>query len=297
MNIYQDNFLTMNLNQVFDVIVMNPPYQTNNEGEKKTHPIWDKFVNKSILSCLVEGGYLTAVHPSGWRNVDGRLKDTQILLKSKQLSYLEIHNEKDGIKTFGAETRYDFYCVHNSPSNGNLTTIKGQDGIIEKINISQIEFIPNGMFEEISKLVAKKGEEKVEILHSYSAYETRKEYMLKEQTEEFKYPCVYTVKSGDILTYFYSKLNTNGHFNNSKLIWSNGRISSVGSFVDEKGQYGLTQFTYAIVDKSENLPFIKKAFDSKKFRDLMEICAVADLSINRKIIATFRKDFWKEFLD
>jgi len=41
---------------------------------------------------------------------------------------------------------------------------------------------------------------------------------------------------------------------------------------------------------------IKKAFDSKLFRDFMELCSVGDMSINRKVIGIFRKDFWKSFL-
>jgi hypothetical protein len=82
----------------------------------------------------------------------------------------------------------------------------------------------------------------------------------------------------------------------SKLIWSNGRISSIGSYVDENGKYGLTQFSYAIVDEKKNLPEIKKAFDSKEFRYLMELCAVGQLTVNYKIISIFKKDFWKEFV-
>jgi hypothetical protein len=35
---------------------------------------------------------------------------------------------------------------------------------------------------------------------------------------------------------------------------------------------------------------------SDKFRKIMELSAVGDMSINRKVIATFRKDFWKEFI-
>ena len=53
---------------------------------------------------------------------------------------------------------------------------------------------------------------------------------------------------------------------------------------------------YAIIDDINVLPRIKEAFDSKNFRDLMEECEVSDMSINRKVIALFRKDFWKEFL-
>lgn len=279
----------------FDVVVMNPPYQTNNPGEKKTHPIWDKFVKKT-LELTVEGGYMVAVHPSGWRNVDGRFKDTQILMRSKQMLSLEIHNEKDGIKTFGAETRYDFYCIRNV-ENKHTTKIKSQSGIIEFVNVFDKEFIPNDNFDKIYKLVAKPGEEKVEILYSRSNYGTDKANMSKEQKDEFIFPCVYTVPKGDTLKLFWSSINTNGFFGLPKLMWSNGRIISVGSVIDYDGDYALTQFAYALVDIKENLPTIKTVFDSKDFRSLMEDCAVADMSINRKIIATFRKDFWKEFLD
>ncbi|MCK9417414.1 Eco57I restriction-modification methylase domain-containing protein, partial [Candidatus Dojkabacteria bacterium] len=278
----------------FDVIVMNPPYQELKEGNKKSQALWDKFVIKTI-SQLVDGGYLVAVHPSGWRNVDGMFKVVQNILKEKQLLYLEFHNEKDGLKTFGAETRYDFYCLHNV-QNTMFTKIKCQDGTIERANISKMEFIPNGMFKEIQLLLAKDGEERVEILHSFSDYETRKPHVSKEQTEEFKYPIIYTVPKGDVPKLMYSNTDNNGHFNIPKFIWSNGRIISVGSFVDNKGFYGLTQFAFAIVDEEHILNRIKEAFDTKNFRNLMENCAISDMSINRKAISLFRKDFWKEYL-
>jgi hypothetical protein len=156
-------------------------------------------------------------------------------------------------------------------------------------------YIPNGMFDDILSLIAKEGEEKVESI-SDSSYHTQREFMSKLQSDLNRYKCIYTVKSGDIPTIWYSDRNTNGHFGIPKLIWSNFRISSAGTLIDKNGKYGLTQFSYAIVDKPENLDYIKKAFDSKKFRDMMENCSVANMSINRKIISTFRKDFWKEFI-
>ena len=77
---------------------------------------------------------------------------------------------------------------------------------------------------------------------------------------------------------------------------SNGRIKSVGCMLDENGEYGLTQFAFGIVDEITNLPRIKQAFDTKEFRNLMEFCSVSNMSINYRIIALFRKDFWKEFV-
>jgi hypothetical protein len=277
----------------FDVIVMNPPYNgtTGNTGRGQT--LWDKFVFKTIDS-LIEGGYLIAVHPSSWRNVEGSFKNVQMLLKSKQILYLEIHNKRDGLKTFGAETRYDFYCLHNVPCT-YFTKIKCQNGTIEKADLSKLEFIPNGMFDKIQKLLPKNGEKTVKILAD-SSYHNQRSHMNKTESEEFKYPCVYRVHKNGTLDFIYSTTNNKGHFGIPKLIWSSGRVKSVGSYVDATGEYGLNQFNYAIVDDVNVLNKIKEAFDTKAFRDLMENCEVSDMEINKKILATFRKDFWIDFL-
>jgi len=304
LNIHCGSYLTEDFNvrmneygvDKFDVIVMNPPYQSLQEGNTKSQALWNLFVKKALNVSLKEDGYLVAVHPSGWRNVDGMFKDVQMQLKSRQMSYLEIHNEKDGLKTFGAETRYDFYCVKNTENLGNFETeIMCQDGTVELADLSKMEFIPNGMYDTFQKLIAKNGEETVKIINN-SSYHHQRSHMNKIQTEEFKYPCVYTVKNGDVLTLWYSNINTKGHFGIPKLIWSSGRIISVGSYVDKTGEYGLTEFGSAIVDDVNVLDKIKQAFDTKEFRALMEACSVSDMSINRKVIATFRKDFWVEFL-
>jgi Eco57I restriction-modification methylase len=301
LNIHNGSFLDKGFNdrmgewgiEKFDVIVMNPPYQEQKEGNRKTQTLWDKFIFKTIEN-LNEGGYLTAVHPSGWRNVDGMFKDIQKLLRSKQILYLEFHNEKDGLKTFGAETRYDFYCLQNVSCTLN-TKVKCQDGKIERVDISKLEFIPNGMFDLFKKCLPKNGEDVVKILRD-SSYHTQRPHMSKVQTDEFKYPCVYTVKKGDNKTLWYSNSNKNGHFNIPKFIWSNFRISSGGTIIDINGEYGLTQFAYAIIDSPENLSHIKKAFDSELFRELMENCSFSYLSINPKPISLFRKDFWMDFI-
>jgi hypothetical protein len=277
----------------FDLSIQNPPYQVQKEGFKKTQPIWHEFVEKT-LDLVKDDGYIIMVHPGGWRNVDGVFKKTQVKLRKNQILELNIFNEKKGLEFFGAETRFDYYISRKSNKDVE-TVIKTQDGSIFKTNIKNMEFIPNGDFNKINKLIAKGEEERVEILYSRSMYGTDKNNVSDEFGNGFIYPCVYTVPKGDTLKLKYSS-EKKGHFGLPKLIWSNGRIISVGSYIDENGEYGLTQFSYGITDKSVNLKNIKKAFDSKEFRNLMEMCAVGQMVINRKIIATFRKDFWKEFI-
>ena len=73
--------------------------------------------------------------------------------------------------------------------------------------------------------------------------------------------------------------------------------ASAGVATDINGEFGLTQFTYAIVDKTENLEKIKKAMISERFiKNIMGYRDNVNHKYNRKIIATFRKDFWKEFI-
>ena len=279
-------------NMKFDCIVGNPPYQRK-VGPTKSEPIWQLFVENSIKT-LVDGGYLCFVHPSGWRNVDGRFNDTKNLIVSKDVEYLEIHDEKDGMNTFGAMTRYDWYVLKNSPSS-KKTSVKFQDGSTKIIDLNALSFIPNGSYDKIVSLLAKNEEDQIEIIHSYSEYETRKDFINKEKTGKFKYPVFYCINQGDNSTIFYSS-EKKGHFGISKFIWSNGYIPSFGCVVDPNGEYGMTQFCYAIVDEPKNLDNIKKAFDSKAFRDLMFDCKMSENSLNRKVLALFRKDFYKDFI-
>jgi len=290
LDIYREN-----INMKFDVLIGNDPYQEK-VGPKKTEPLWNKFFHKRI-SLLKEGGYLSLIHPSGWRNISGKFKDVQEVIRSKKISFLSIHNEKDGIETFGAETRYDYYVLQNTPNDKSETLVRFQDGEMKKLLLGDMEFIPNGGIDLLNSLLAKEGEKKVTVLHSFSNYETRKSWVSKIQNDEFNHPCVYTVNYLSQPTFYYSSTNEKGHFGIPKVIWSNGRISSVGSYIDDTGEFGLTQFSYAIVDEVENLPFIKRTLDSLKFKKLMELCAVGQLTINHKVISTFRKDFWKDFID
>jgi len=276
----------------FDAVIGNPPYQNTNGASNGT--LWDKFVLQS-LEITKTDGYICLVHPSGWRNVNGKFKKLQKDMFEKNMLYLEIHNESDGIETFKAETRYDWYVIQNNDKYVT-TKIKFEDRKIMDINIRELEFIPNGQYDVVQKLLAKKEDENCEVLYNRSSYGCDKGWVSKTKIDGYDYPCVYTINSKSQLKLFYSNKKDGNGMNKKKLMWSNGRIKSIGSVIDKEGKYGLTQFAYGIVDKEENLENIKKAFDSHNFRRLMKYCAVCQLSVNYKIIALFKKDFWKEFI-
>ena len=116
--------------------------------------------------------------------------------------------------------------------------------------------------------------------------------MSNEKNEEFKYECVYTINKKNILSLKYSKINTNGHFNITKLIFSNGS----GLYLDINGDYGLTQWASAIVDDINILRNINELFKNNKFTKIIKAIQLNSSKYNIKVMKLFNKDFWKEFI-
>lgn len=289
----------------FDVIVMNPPYrgqQKNlhkNGRSGKNNSIWEKFVVK-MLEMTKDNGMIAAVHPARWRKPSDKMWD---IMSKKQICYLEIHNKNDGMKTFGeqCDQRYDWYIMENSHVY-KKTTIRDEDSNILDIMIKDISFIPNRLFDLICPLMAKDGEETVEILHSYSTYFSRpdssgkgKLWMRENKNIEYSYPCVWAIDYKGVPTFHYSNTDK-GHFGIPKLIFASGRVSSANYLVDIKGEYGMTQFAKGIVDDVSVLPSIYLAMRTTKFKDIMDACSVSVHEIDKDILSLFRKDFWKEFV-
>ena len=135
---------------------------------------------------------------------------------------------------------------------------------------------------------------KIKILHSESSYEVRKKWMSHTETEEYKYPCVYSINRKNEIKFKWSSLISNGMFGKSKLIFASG---ATGFIIDKKGNYGLTQWATGIEDDKENLLNIKNVLDSEKFKnEVIKATSVSKAEINRKILKYFKKDFWKEFI-
>lgn len=277
---------------MFDVIVGNPPYQEKKAENKTSKKIWDKFVDRT-LDLLNKEAYLCLVHPAGWRNYGGRWKKLANKMLERKFLYLDINDVKAGIATFDVQTRYDWYVLQNKEAGGG-TLIKDQNNKVYTYDISNLDFIPSGKFEEIFKLVATEQQDTVEMIYD-SSYHSQREWMNKEKTSTFVYPCIINVAKEDKLSLWWSK-RKKGHFGEKKVIFGK-RGANV--LVDAKGEYGLCEDGRAIIDKELALPLIKQAMQSKKFVELMKFCDVGGLKVtyNHRVIALFRKDFWKEFID
>ncbi len=279
------------MSKKFDVVIGNPPYQDTN-GAARSKAIWPNFV-KLGLDVLVEGGVLSLIHPNGWRIPSGRFSKVRELLLNNNMKYLYTADFEEGQKVFKAGTSFDWYVLTKKEYGGvtALNNIKGEEG---KYNIIELDVIGNHSQELLNSITTDDEDERIDYIY-HTKYHTQRDYISKEKTDTHKYPVVYTITTRDGAKFTYSSRNDLGHFGETKLIWSNGMGTNL--IIDEDGEYGLNEFAFAIGGDVEYLEKVKAAMESEKFLELMSAIRFNNNKYFSKVIETFKKDFWTQFVD
>jgi hypothetical protein len=302
LNIYNGDYLKYDSNKIFkvdkfDIIVGNPPYNKDDVGNGNM--IWHLFVEKSLEEMLNNNGYLVFVHPSLWRKPQSEKtkmrKFFNLMTKLNQMLYLEIHNTKDGLKTFGCGTRYDFYVIEKKPKY-KKTTILDENKEINNIDLKDYNWLPNCDFKLIDKLIAKNNDEKLNILNDFNYSRLKKDIVSTKKDKDYKYELIYlTPKNG--IRYMYSKINNKGHFGVSKVII--GETGMDNAINDWEGKYGMTQDSFGIlINSKEEGEKILKVIKSEEFKKLIKIaCSWSNFRIDWRLFLNFKKDFYKYFIE
>ena len=279
----------------FDIIIGNPPYNKDNTGTGNS--IWQFFVKKNI-DDLNKKGYLVFVHPSTWRKPQSeksKMKDYfKLMCYENKMLYLEIHDAKDGIKTFGCSTRYDYYILQKEKNNNIETIINDEKRNINNIKLLQYEWLPNYKFDDFKKLFHNNTEPSCELLFDCNMYETRRKWVSKKESKEYKYKLINAITKNEI-KYYYTNDNTKGMFGIKKVIFGTAGINE--PLNDVNGEYGMTEHAMAIKYQTKNEgENIVKCLKSDSFKKLIDACNWSSFLLDWRLFTYFKKDFYKEFL-
>ena len=295
LNLYQGNSLELNTDDVwnvkkFDVVIGNPPYNKSKDGTLKGgyggRSLWDLFVVKSLNEWVSENNYLVFIHPPSWRKPEHYLWDA---LGKRQILYLKSYSKKEGNKIFGCSTLIDYYVLKNTDIYQE-TTIDGQDGKSYNITLSEWNFLPSGVFDDIRKILGKN-----DVLYSRTIYGTDKKNISKEKTDKYNLPIVHNMTKKDGLGFVYSSQD-NGHFGVSKVILSFGEFQY--PYNDWKGEYGMSQICYGLkINSKEEGDRIVEAINSSKFKEILKYTKWSTFQTDWRMFREFKPDFWKSFVE
>jgi len=279
----------------FDVVVMNPPYQAPQEAKGKRgsgDSLWNKFVEKALSEWATEGGLVVAVHPSGWRKPATPRSQYRGMFKlmahDYHMKYLEIHDSSDGMRTFGAGTRYDWYLI-DKESSGGETIIKDQNGQESCVSLQNYDWLPNHSLEQVYSLFSQN--KKQPTFFSCDYHTQNKSYLKPDQDSTFCFPLVHsTPKKGN--RFWYSSRNDKGHFGIPKVIFGESGIGDV--IVDIKGEYGMTQGAMGlpVVDETDAQK-AKEYLMSDEFQNILDACSWSNFRVDWRMFTYFKEGFWR----
>jgi hypothetical protein len=276
----------------FDVIVGNPPFQTEQDKEKKTGTnagrgtLWDKFIEKSLV-LLKPYGYLGFINPPAWRKPEQKLYD--IMTKENQLLYLHIYSEKNGQKLFNVGSKFDLYVIQKRNKYKNTEII---DELDEKhdINVSKWCFLPNYQYKNIMKIITDE-DNGIDVIYD-TLYHTQKNNIKDKKTETYKYPIVHSINE-DGIVFWYSDVNK-GQFGVSKVLLNFNRKQY--PINDYDGKYGMSQLTFGIpITSKKQGDEIVKAINTDEFKEIIKATKWGAFQTEYKMFKYFKPDFYKSF--
>jgi len=293
----------------FDLVMGNPPFQANQEAEGKRgggDQIWDDFVHQ-CLNCLAKQGFLNLVHPSGWRKPESENSKYQGMFKKmttdNQMHYLEIHDTSDGQKTFDSGTRYDWYVLQKMKAILK-TVVKDEQGKVVRVNLTNMQWLPNFNLKEVLNLLAKPNDTKCNLLFHSTAYETRKawvkddDWIVKNPDEAKGYMkvLIHSTPQKGVRYMWTNDFEKDKHygvpmFGVPKVIF--GESGIYNPIIDKSGNYGMTQGAMAINAKPSELERLAQYLVSKDFKDILDACQWSNFRIDWRLFTYFRDGFWK----
>jgi len=192
------DFLKINTNKRYDLIVANPPYAKileNGKRASKNHNLIKDFIEKA-LSLLKQNGYLLFITPDNWMSFADRNVLIEVIT-SLQIIHLDIHSAKKYFKKIGSS--FTWYIIQNRPyyTNINVSGIWKKREYLSSVVSKQRKYIPL-LYNQIVETILSKTIDNIHLpkfdvktssdLHKY----TKANLISSVKTEEYKYKLIHT---------------------------------------------------------------------------------------------------------
>lgn len=282
----------------FDVVVGNPPYNPpikSISGCGGRTNLWRHFVKTVIERTIAPGGYLCFIHPPSWRAPCSHLKRSRVsglwelMTQRHHMMSLRIYMQSPFP---GIGTKVDHYVIRilREDEKPGCTSIIDCDRIEHNLNLSEWEFLPNGRFEAVRKMLAAEGDDRLDVHYSSTLNDIRSDHMSRIQDEKFRHPVLaQTLKTG-LVWHWSSEIKGAG--DRSKLMFSLSALNDV--VLDRFG--GVCQGTGVIsvlnsdiVSDHDNF----KRFMLGEFRTMVPYLQWGIFHLTPCFFTKLRKDFYK----
>jgi len=199
LNIYNKDYLKLDFDIKFDLIVANPPYAKllpNGKRASKNHNLIGLFIEKSF-KLLQEKGLLLFITPDNWMSFANR--NTLITeLTNKQFHYINIHIAKKYFKKIGSS--FVWYLIENTEyyKDINIEGIWKNKIYKSVVKSEERKYIPlfyNALIQSILSKTIDCDNKKFKIETSSDLHKYTKKHLISNiKNERFKYKLIHTPK-------------------------------------------------------------------------------------------------------
>ena len=211
-NVFQEDFLTWNYgnNTKFDVVVMNPPYNTDGTKASGRKNVYVFFAIRALGMLNVDGFYLT-VHPAAYRLGHYKPRATKIdineIYTRHNILEIAIYTTWQTYESMYVQTNVDMILIKKQETN-NGTKIEDIYGEKHIIKVNPHDTIPSFGYSIMSKLfeLCNKYGSIYNLVHHSS--EIHHDAWKKGVVNEGKYEIIHSMKKKGNTIYMCDKKHT-----------------------------------------------------------------------------------------
>jgi hypothetical protein len=261
--------LKMDIQEMFDAVVGNPPYQNTDENGRKAlnHNLWSSFIT-DLFKVINDDGYLLFVTPCSWMSPTSKTKE---VFYNNYIIYLNI-NECE--KHFNVGSKFSYYLIQKTHKKEKTRVVCLYDKKIynSEILITDFTFLPNLLCDKSLSILYKfyyNDFEKVSFKTTSELHNTTKKSNIRDVMDnEFINPIRHTTKNN----IRYSNKKHSLSDKNKILLNLSGNLKPIY----DNGKLGFTQAQmYLLTDNSNFVEVI----NSKIYSFVFKICKWSGFNI------------------